>query len=130
MNVNTLRKKMLKVQPQAIMSNVPLSPWASMWSWHGTQYAAQGIMLSRLREIPRISVHVSDVNGPRGGVDKLCQITADVRGSQPVMILEKGVDLLAVINRAVRRLRYRIGRRVHRERIAGAPEHRATIRAA
>ena len=80
--------------------------------------------------IPRISVHVSDVNGPRGGVDKLCQITADVRGAQPVMILEKGVDVLAVINRAVRRLRYRIGRRVHRERIAGAPEHRATIRAA
>jgi len=80
--------------------------------------------------IARISVHVSDVNGPRGGVDKLCQITADARGAQPVMILEKGVDLLAVINRAVRRLRYRIGRRVHRERIAGAPEHRATIRAA
>jgi hypothetical protein len=42
--------------------------------------------------IPRISVHVSDVNGPRGGVDKLCQITADVRGAQPVMILEKGLN--------------------------------------
>ena len=80
--------------------------------------------------IPRISVYLSDVNGPRGGVDKLCQITADMRGAQPVIILEKGVDVLAVVNRAVRRLGYRIGRRVHRERIAGAPEHRATIRAA
>ncbi|HXR74587.1 MAG TPA: hypothetical protein VN737_01355 [Bryobacteraceae bacterium] len=80
--------------------------------------------------IPRISLHVRDVNGPRGGADKLCQITADVRGAQPVMIVETGVDVLAVINRAVRRLAYRIGRRLHRERIAGAPEHRETIRAA
>ena len=78
--------------------------------------------------IDRISVYLADLNGPRGGVDKLCQITADLRGAEPVRILETGVDVIAVVNRAVRRLGYRIGRCVHRRRIAGSPEHRATIR--
>jgi len=80
--------------------------------------------------IDRISINLTDLNGPRGGVDKRCQITADVRGARPVMILETGDDLLAVVNRASRRLGYRIGRRVHRRRTAGAPEYRGTIRVA
>ena len=80
--------------------------------------------------IDRISISLTDLNGPRGGKDKLCHITAEVRGTKPVMILEQGDDLLAVIGRAARRLGYRIGRSVHRGRVAGAPEHRATIRAA
>jgi ribosome-associated translation inhibitor RaiA len=78
--------------------------------------------------IDRISVYLADLNGPRGGVDKLCQITAEIRGAKPVRILEKGDDLVTAVNRAARRLGYRIGRRVHRRRIAGAPEHRGTIR--
>lgn len=80
--------------------------------------------------IAKVSVYLADLNGPRGGVDKLCQITADLKGSGPVMILEKGDDLLAAVNRAARRLGYRIGCQVRRRRIAGAPEHRTTIRAA
>lgn len=80
--------------------------------------------------IDRISVYLTDLNGPRGGTDKLCQITADVRGARPVLILERGDDLLAVVNRAARRLGYRIGRSIHRGRVSGAPEHRATIRVA
>jgi putative sigma-54 modulation protein len=79
--------------------------------------------------IDRISVYLSDLNGPRGGVDKLCQITADLRGTRPVLILERGKGLLAVVNRAARRLGYRIGRNIHRRRASGAPEYRATIRA-
>lgn len=79
--------------------------------------------------ITRISVCLTDLNGPRGGVDKLCHITADMRGANPVIIKEKGEDVITAINRAARRLTYRIGRRLHRRRIAGAPEHRTTIRA-
>lgn len=80
--------------------------------------------------ITRISVYLTDLNGPRGGVDKLCQLTAELRGAAPVTILEKGANLETVINRAARRLGYRAGRRLDRRRVAGAPEHRATIRAA
>ncbi len=78
--------------------------------------------------IDRISVYLDDLNGPRGGIDKLCQMTADIRGTSPVLILEKGEDLLTVVNRASRRLGYRIGRRLHRTRTPGAREYRVTIR--
>lgn len=77
-----------------------------------------------------VSVYLADLNGPRGGVDKLCQLTAEVRGARPVMIRETGADLEAVVRRAARRLGYRVGRRVDRNRVSNSPEHRATIRAA
>lgn len=80
--------------------------------------------------IDRISVDLSDLNGPRGGVDKLCQMTADLRGTRPVLILERGDDLMLAVNRAARRLGYRIARRIQRQRASGAREHRASIRAA
>ena len=80
--------------------------------------------------IDRISVYVSDLNGPRGGIDKLCQMTAYVRGTRPVLVLERGADLLTLMNRAARRLGYRLERRIHRRRTPGAREYRASIRAA
>jgi hypothetical protein len=46
------------------------------------------------------------------------------------MILEQGDNPFIVISRAARRLGYRIGRSLHRQRVAGAPEYRDTIRAA
>lgn len=80
--------------------------------------------------VDRISVYLSDVNGPRGGNDKLCQITADIRGARTVLILERGDDLLSVVGRAARRLGYRIGRHMHRQQIPDQRQHRATIRTA
>lgn len=80
--------------------------------------------------IGRISVYLSDLNGPRGGVDKVCQMTADIRGARPVLILERGDDLLGMVNRAARRLGYRIGRHTHRQRMPHQREYRSTIRAA
>lgn len=62
----------------------------------------------------QISVYLADLNGPRGGVDKVCQITADLRGTMPVLILERGDDLLGTVNRAARRLGYRIAKRIRR----------------
>lgn len=80
--------------------------------------------------IYRISVLLADLNGPRGGVDKLCRLKAKIRGTKPVLILETGDNLLAAVNRAARRLGYRVGRNVERRRTSsGAPRHRATIRA-
>lgn len=80
--------------------------------------------------IDRILVYVTDLNGPRGGADKLCQITAELRGTRPVLILERGEDLVAVINRATERLGYRIGGNIHGRRTSGTRGYRATIRAA
>jgi putative sigma-54 modulation protein len=80
--------------------------------------------------IDRISVSVIDLNGPRGGVDKLCRITAHLRGSRPVSIMERGDDLMAIVNQAARRLGYRVGKKLHRQCTPGAREYRTTIRVA
>jgi hypothetical protein len=81
-------------------------------------------------QVRQISVYFTDVNGPRGGVDKLCQITADLRRRRPVLILEKGEDLLATVNRAARRLSYRIGRTIQRPKTARTRRTRTPDRGA
>lgn len=77
--------------------------------------------------IDRVSVLLSDVNGPRGGVDKICQMTAYVRGVGTVLIATVGCDLFGVVANAAERLGYRIHSRVRRRREFGA-HRRATIR--
>lgn len=62
------------------------------------------------RSIERVSVRTEDVNGPRGGVDRVCRIKVVLRGL-PSVVFEKrdaslhaAVDLaLAGVERAVRR---------------------------
>jgi hypothetical protein len=46
-----------------------------------------------------------------------------------VLILERGDNLQVVVNRAARRLRYRVSRHTHRQRFPHQREYRATIRA-
>ena len=62
------------------------------------------------RKIARVSVRISDVNGPRGGVDKLCRIEARFWGSLPVIVEDAAVDLRPAIDRSI----YRMGRVVAR----------------
>jgi ribosome-associated translation inhibitor RaiA len=85
--------------------------------------------VNRLKDrIDRISVLLSDVNGPRGGADKLCQMTAYVRGIGTVLITAVGSDLFGAVANAAERLGYRIHSKVRRRREFGA-HRRATIRA-
>ena len=67
-------------------------------------------------QVKYISVYLADVNGPRGGVDKICQITADLDHGDPVMILEKGIEIEPTVNRALSKLSYRVGRRLQRRK--------------
>ncbi len=53
-------------------------------------------------------VYVIDLNGPKGGVDKLCQITVRARGIGELVVRETGKTLHSAMNRAGRRLKYRI----------------------
>ena len=65
------------------------------------------------RKIARVSVRVSDVNGPRGGVDKLCRIEARFWGNLPVVVEDAAGDLRQAIDRSI----HRMGRAV--ARVAG-----------
>lgn len=103
------------------------------WNEELRQHVERSIQFATDRHsgrIDRISVCLSDLNGPRGGVDKVCQVTAEIRGARPVLILEKGDDLQAVVSRAARRLGYRVGRRADRQLMPHQREYRGTIRAA
>ena len=60
--------------------------------------------------ISTVSVYLSDVNGPRGGVDKRCQITVAVRGVGDVLVRERGFTPEAVVTVAMRRLKHLVSK--------------------
>ena len=81
-------------------------------------------------QVGKVSVYLADLNGPKGGVDKLCQITAKLTGGRPVLILERGSEMLTTVNRAARRLGHRIGQNVQRRNRPDSQRFRESIRAA
>ena len=70
-------------------------------------------LASRLRTV---NVRVFDVNGPRGGIDKCCRITAHILPSETVVLQEVDADLFAAIDRAARRISRTFTRRLTLER--------------
>src|SRR5204862_6825563 len=58
------------------------------------------------------TVHLADINGPRGGVDKTCQITATVQGIGDVQVRDQGASSEAAVTRAARRLKHLVGNAV------------------
>jgi ribosomal subunit interface protein len=80
----------------------------------------------RLAHGARVGVWVSDLNGPRGGVDKACAIVVHVPQHETVRVEERDLDLYAAISRAADRLREAVQRgsarrRSRRERGARSP---------
>ena len=57
---------------------------------------------------PRVKVHMSDVNGPRGGIDKRCQVEVTSSMAGPVVITSMARDwrtaLQSALARAARKL--------------------------
>ncbi|PFH11282.1 sigma 54 modulation/S30EA-like ribosomal protein [Collimonas sp. PA-H2] len=95
--------------------------------------ATKGVKLSRrLREyvshrlsraldrkhysIQAMKVRISDQNGPRGGIDKQCQIQLTLNGLPTVVITEKGSDVAAMVNQAAHRAAQAIERLLARTR--------------
>lgn len=68
------------------------------------------------RALVAVVVRLSDVNGPRGGVDKRCQVTLVRPGQRPVTIEEVSVDAYAAVDAAVERAALTAGRSIARER--------------
>jgi putative sigma-54 modulation protein len=68
--------------------------------------------------IEAASVYMVDLNGPRRGVDKLCQITVRVHGIGNLVVLEKGSNTAAALSRAATRMKYRVSEALRR---AGRP---------
>ena len=61
-------------------------------------------VLRRLRwMVPRAEVQLSDVNGPRGGLDKRCQVELDTDGNGKVVITAVARDWRSAIDNALAR---------------------------
>ena len=52
------------------------------------------------KHITRVQVRLADINGPRGGVDKRCQIELTLAGQANIMIEDTETDLYFAIDRA------------------------------
>ena len=53
--------------------------------------------------IQAVKVRISDQNGPKGGVDKHCQIHLTLPGLPPVVVTEKGRDIASMVDQAAHR---------------------------
>ncbi len=78
---------------------------------------------TRNEHIERIRVRLSDINGPRGGADKCCQIQVVLPHLADVVIEDTEVDLYVAIDRAADRASRTVARRLARQRDRGRARH-------
>lgn len=77
-------------------------------------------------DVRKIAMRLSDINGPRGGSDKRCQILVRLSGGQDVVIEDTEADLYIAVDRAADRTGHAVARRLerlrehHHERLQGA----------
>lgn len=71
--------------------------------------------------IQRVHVRLIDINGPRGGVDKRCQIDVRVKSMPAVVVEDVEDDLYLAIDRAVERIGRTLSRRLDKQRRFNIP---------
>jgi ribosome-associated translation inhibitor RaiA len=60
-------------------------------------------------------MRLSDINGPRGGVDKHCHLQVVLKGLPDVVIEDTEADMYVAINRAVDRAGRTVVRKINRQ---------------
>lgn len=66
--------------------------------------------------VRRVIVLLSDTNGPRGGVDKRCQLLLRVDGMPDIVVADTELDLYRAISRATERASHSLSRSLRRAR--------------
>ena len=71
--------------------------------------------------VRRVEVRLADVNGPRGGEDKLCRIRIILVAVPDVVVEDVQADLYAAIDRAAARASRAVNRKLAKLRNRGLP---------
>lgn len=81
--------------------------------------------LSRFQErVMRVVVRLSDINGPKGGLDKHCHLQLRLRGLPDIVVKDTEADLYVAVNRAAQRAGRTLERHLRRAR--GLSDNRLT----
>ena len=64
--------------------------------------------------IDDVVVRITDLNGPKGGVDKMCSIQLHIPGQAPVYVKSQDGSIYSAISKAANRAGHKIRRRVRR----------------
>ncbi len=70
-------------------------------------------------EVGRVVLRFSDINGPRGGNDKRCQVRIPLPRMRDVVVEETAADLYVAMDRAIVRAARTLERRLSRQREFG-----------
>ncbi len=62
------------------------------------------------------SVHVEDVNGNKGGIDKACRVLVNLRSGKTIKVEDIDAELMAAVSRAADRLSNAVGREIEKKR--------------
>lgn len=68
------------------------------------------------RHIGPVWVALADVNGPKGGPDKVCRVTVFLLGLDSVVVTESGQNVFQVVDRAAGRVKQRVSSNLERVR--------------
>ena len=66
--------------------------------------------------IERATVRLTDANGPRGGVDRVCNVKVVIRGLPSVVVERRDAASLAAVDQALRAVEQAVRRSVARRR--------------
>lgn len=77
---------------------------ASAMPLHETAVSRLRFALRRLKnQVPRAKVMFSDANGPRGGIDKCCQVEIQTANAGTVVIVSRAGDWRTALERSLGR---------------------------
>jgi len=82
---------------------------------YATDHVA-GRLAKHARDIQTMVVRFDDVNGTKGGADKLCEVEVTLRRLNPIVVRELDDDLRAAMARAADRTEQAVGRTLARRR--------------
>ena len=70
-----------------------------------------------------VSVGLADLNGPRGGIDKVCSMQARLSPRGSVRVEDADSDLRAAVDRSATRLARAVARALQRRREGAGPDN-------